>query len=462
MVDTNNSSSLRDYLNLLESTGNLVHFNEELSTRFEIPAAIKYIARHKRKTVVFEHVQDYDIPVVGNLFASRQHLAVALGVREEQLEQEIISRVEKPVQPKIVDSAPVQEVVIRENIDIQKIIPVLTHHEKDAGPYFTSAVAIAKDPETGIRGMGVHRIQIKGKDKIAILLASPPLSNFLSKAEQSGKFLEIAIALGVDPLTFLGSVFFAPEGIDKFDIAGGLQQAPVELVKCLSLDLEVPSNAEFILEGHIIPGKREVDGPFGETTGYYMTFDSPTGKITSITHRSKPLYYGLVPFIGEEEVIFQAISRPRLLDSCRESLPDILIKDLNIAITGAICLVQIHKRRDDDAPRIIDHLLSTPQVKTAVVVDEDVDIFDQREINWAMVTRVRPDIDVIIKSGQAGLLIDPSVEELSRNEDGRSVGKTAKLGIDATKPLKESARYEKIGVPDEVQQKILKLMAAIK
>ena len=458
----NKSGSLRNYLALLEGTGNLVHFNEELSTRFEIPAAIKYIARHKRKTVIFDHVQHYDIPVVGNLFASRRHLAIALAVREDQLEQEITSRVENPIQPKIVASAPVQEVVIRENIDIQKTIPVLTHHEKDAGPYFTSAVVIARDPETGIRGMGVHRIQIKDRDKIGILLASPPLSNFLNKAEKSGESLEIAIALGVDPLTFLGAVFFAPEGIDKFDIAGGLHQAPVELVKGCSTDLEVPANAEFVLEGYLVPGQREVEGPFGETTGYYLTFDSPIGQITSITHRSRPLYYGLVPFIGEEEVIFQAISRPRLLKTFRESLPDVSIKDLNIVLTGAICVVQIRKKRDDDAPRIIDLLLSTPQAKMAVVVDEDIDIFDQHEVNWAMVTRVRPDSDVIIKPGQPGLSIDPSAEELTRNEDGRSVGKTAKLGIDATKPLKESARYEKTGVPAEVQQKILRLMEVIK
>ncbi len=462
MISMNQPWNLRTYLALLESTGNLVHFQEELSTRYEIPAAIKYIAQHCAKTVLFDRVQNYDIPVVGNLFASRKHLAIAFGVREDQLEQTCLSRAGNPIKPRMVDSGPVQEVIIRDNIDIQRAIPVLTYHEKDAGPYFTSAITIAKDLETGMRGMGVHRIQIKSKDTIGILLATPPLSSFLSKTEKAGKPLDIAIVLGVDPLTFCAAVYSAPEGIDKLDIAGGLMQAPVELVKCRSVDLEVPANAEFVLEGHLIPGQREVEGPFGETTGYYFAFDSPVGKITAITHRSRPLYYGLVPFIGEEEFLFQTVSRPRMLNSVRESLPDVLVEDLNVAVTGSVCMVQIRKQTEEDTLRVIDYLMSTPQVKIAVVVDEDVNIFDQREINWAIVTRVRPDKDLIIKSGFSGLSIDPSVEKLAAGELGRSIGKTAKLGIDATKPLKELALFEKIGVPAEVQQKILRLMEVVK
>lgn len=462
MVPTGQFSDLRDFLNVLEATANLVHFGEELSTWCEIPAAIEYIARHIGKTVVFNKVKGYGIPVVGNLFATRKHLAIAFRVREEELEQTYLTRAENPIKPKMVDTGPVQEMVTKDDVDIQQSIPVLTYHEKDVGPYMTSAVTVAKDPETGIRGMGVHRIQIKSRDTIGIFLATPPLSNFLAKSEAAGEPLDIAIASGVDPLTFCAAIFSAPKGVDKFDIAGGFAQAPTELVKCCSVDLEVPANAEFVLEGHIIPRVREREGPFGESTGYYMTFDNPVGKITAITHRSKPIYYGLVPFTGEEEILAQIMTRRYLFKTTREAVPDVSVLDLSSLGIAGLCVVQIDKKREEDALKVIDHLLLAPHVKVGVVVDRDVNIFELNEVAWAITTRVRPDKDVTIKSGLPGSVIDPSVGGLEKGELGRLVGQSAKLGIDATKPLKELANFERIGMPAEVEEKILRLMEVIK
>lgn len=462
MVSTRQFSDLRIFLNVLEATGNLVHFREELSTWCEIPAAMGYIARSMGKTVIFDRVKGYGIPVVGNLFVSQKNLAIAFGVREEELEETYLARAENPIKPMVVGSGSVQEVIIKDDIDIQRHIPVLTYHEKDAGPYMTSAVTIAKDPETGIRGMGVHRVQIKGKDTVGIFLANPPLSDFLAKSEVSGKPLDITIVAGVDPLTFCAAIFPAPKAVDKFDIAGGFAQAPVELLKCCSVDLEVPANAEFVLEGQTIPRLREKEGPFGESTGYYFTFDSPVAKITAITHRSKPIYDGLVPFTGEGRILAQIMTRPYLPKTIREAVPDVKVRDLSAIGPGGLCVVQIDKKNEDDAVKVINHLLPVPRTKVVVVVDEDVNIFEMNEIMWAIVTRVRPDQDLIIKSGLPGSVIDPSVSGLNKIELGRLVGSTAKVGIDATKPLKELASYERIGVPAEVNKKILRLIEVIK
>ena len=450
---------LRGFLKRLEASDELIRLGEELSTEYEIPAAIKYIARHKGKAVLFERVKGYDSPVVANLLGRARLLAIAFGVEEDKLEQTFMTRAQNPVKPVMVDHAAVQEVVIDSGIDICRTIPVLTHHERDAGPYMTSAITIAKDPETGIRGMGLHRIQVKDKDTIGIFLATPPLSHFLAKADRLDKPLEIAIASGVDPLTFCAGIFFAPQGIDKFDIAGGFTEAAIELVKCRSVDVEVPANAEFVLEGYVIPRRREKEGPFGESSGYYLAYDNPVAKIKVITHRTKPIYHALMPFTGEEEILLGVMRLPFTIREIQNALPQVKVQRINLRATGEICIVQIDKRTEDDALKVIDYLLSDSFVKMAVVTDGDVDISELDEVAWAVATRVRPDKDVVIKSGLPGIMIDPSVAGTEFTPDGSlQIGRTAKIGINATKPLGELERFERIDVPPEVRDRISKML----
>jgi 2,5-furandicarboxylate decarboxylase 1 len=284
----------------------------------------------------------------------------------------------------------------------------------------------------------------------------------LSKAEKMNKPLEFAIASGVDPLTFLAAIFYAPEGVDKFEIAGGFAEAPIDLVKCRSVDVEVPADAEFILEGYITPGIREKEGPFGESSGYYLPYDNPVGKIKVITHRSRPIYHGLMPFTPEESVLMEIMMTPYLRETIEKALPEVKVKTLSLWGVGEICVVQIEKRREEYPPKIIDYLLSNPFIKIAAVTDVDVDISDMWEIAWALATRVRPDKDIAIKSDLPGSMIDPSVRGLETAELAIMIGKTAKIGINATKPLKELERFEKIGVPAKVEEKILRLLEVLK
>ncbi len=344
---------LRSFLIDLETAGELVRVSEELSPQWEIAAAITAIAQKQGKAALFEKVKGYDVPVVGNLLGSTRRLAIALDVKENDIAAAFLEARNKPVKPKVIASAPVQEVVIDSDIDILKTMPVLIHHQRDAGPYFTCAFVVAKDPETGVRGLGIHRIQVKGQDRIGILLSSPPLSDFLAKAERQDKPLEIAIVSGADPVMYFTSPQFAAEGVDKYDIAGGLAREPVELVACKSVDVEVPAHAEFVLEGYVIPHQSEREGPFGESTGYYLTYNNPVARIKVITHRSDPVYHALVPFGFEEPVLHI----PGFEVDAMSWLQGILPSTRRVYCPSfGVTYVQIEKQTEEDVSKVINAL----------------------------------------------------------------------------------------------------------
>ena len=447
-------NDIREFIRRLEDKGELIHIRERLSPKFEIPAFLKYLSKERNVAVFFDDVEDYKISVVGNLLGSKSRLALAMGVSERDVPGKYLSSRKSSVKPIVINDGPVKEVEILKDIDITKTIPVLTHHERDSGPYFTCGITIAKDPETGIRGMGIHRIQVKDKNTIGIFLATPPLSHFLSKAEEKGKPLEIAIVVGNDPLTFFSSVIWAPIGVDKLDIAGGLAGRAVELVKCSTVDMEVPAHSEFVLEGSIIPGERQEEGPFGESTGYYFTYHNPVAKISAITHRKDAIYQALMPFTSEEAVLLDFSWEMDNLKEIQEVNP--LVKKIHLLNMGLMAVVQIRKGSDEDGRQIIGKLFSSPFIKVIIVVDEDVDPYDPQDVSWAISTRVQPDRDVLIRSGMDGMMIDPSTSggKVSGEFSSTLISKTSKIGIDATKPLREYDRYAKIDIPERVRSKV--------
>ena len=443
---------LRSFISSLDEAGEIIKIEEELSPTFEIAAALRYLDRRNDKVILFSRVKGYTIPIVGNLFQSYRSIATALDIKDSQkVMDEYWKRSSARIKPEIEKSAPVKEVILKGDIDILKVMPVLTHHEKDAGPYFSSAVTIAKDPQTGIRGMGIHRIQVKGKNKIGIFLGTPPLSRFLSLSDAKGKPLEIAIIIGVDPLTFLASITYAPEGIDKFDLAGGLRGKPVELVKGETVDIEVPRYAEFVMEGQILPGVRETEGPFGESGGAYLTVQNPVAHINCVYHRKQPIYHALMPFNKENGIITNLVWEATQLDDIQLSLP--AVKKVHLwGSVGEVAVVQIEKYGEDDGRKIIKDLFNLlTRAKGIIVVDTDIDIQDPYEVEWAVFTRFQVDRDLLTISGVPGSVLDPSA-------DG---GLTSKWGLDATKPLKEAEKYEHIAPPSWAMEKVKTLLNSI-
>ena len=443
---------LRSFISDLDEAGEIVKIEAELSPAFEIAAALRYFDRRNDKAILFNQVKGYTVPIVGNLFQSYRSIAAAFGVGDyRKALDEYRKRSSARIKPEVQRSGPVKEVTVKGDIDILKVMPVLTHHEKDAGPYFSSAVTISRDPQTGIRGMGIHRIQVKEKNKIGIYLGSPPLSRFLSISEAKGIPLEIAIVIGMDPLTFLASITYAPEGIDKFDMAGGLRGKPVELVKGETINIEVPRHAEFVMEGQILPGVRETEGPFGESGGAYLTVQNPVAHINCVYHRKQPLYHALMPFNKENGIITNLVWEATQLDNIQRSLP--AVKNVLLwGSMGEIAFVQIEKNADDDGRRIIKDLFNLiPRAKGIILVDTDIDIQDPYEVEWAVFTRFQVDRDLLTVAGVPGSALDPSA-------DG---GLTSKWGVDATKPLKEAGKYARISPPAWAMEKVKALLSSI-
>jgi 2,5-furandicarboxylate decarboxylase 1 len=444
---------LGEFVRALKKAKEILVVKDKLSAKFEIPAALRHADRTNQACLYFPNVKGSSVPILGGVFATRARLALAMGVREDRLMEAYLQRRQKPIAPVLRKSGPVQEVV-EKKVDILKTIPVLTHHQKDVSPYITTGVSIAKDPETGLRSIGLHRIEVKDGQTLGIYLGSPPLSSFFRKADAMGKPMPIAIALGPDPLTFFSSVIFAPSGVDKLDIAGGLAKRPVELVKCQSVDLEVPAHAQFVVEGEVLPGIRQKEGPFGESTGYYFTFDNPVIKVKAVTHRKEPIYHALMAFGHEESVLLNFSWESDQLRAMKEQFPEVKKVHFPPITLSLMGIVQVAKTDDARIRPIIEHLFEAGRAtKVAIVVDEDVDPEDPREIQWALATRFQPDRDIFTESNKPGLGIDPSA---GANQ------LTSKIGIDATKPMGKLKEFEKIDVPPAAMAKAKRILSSLK
>ncbi|MDA8211067.1 MAG: UbiD family decarboxylase [Clostridia bacterium] len=435
---------LRGFLEHLRGMGDVLTVQEEVDRKFELSAVLRQVATGEGPVVVFENIRGFSgIRVVGNVLGSRRRVTEALGSPGGELLETFISRRNRPIEPTILDSGPVKEVVLTGGIDLHRLLPAPVFHEKDAGPYLTAGIAIARDPETGQQSMGIHRVAIKGKDRLGIFLANPPLAHYLARAEKLGRPLDIAIALGVDPLLMLASIVkHTPGDPDKFVVAGGLRGEAVKLVPGESVKVNVPAFAEIVLEGQILPGLREAEGPFGESTGHYFINDSPVIQVTAVTHRRNPLLQVVLPWAMEPDLLLSLGSGSEVYAGLKALAPK--VKDL--ALVPGTCTFHAVVAVEEGASRgevrrIINLALNLDRrMKQVTVVDDDVDIHDFREVAWAVATRFQADRDTLILTGLDSYVIDPSVQP---------GGATAKLGLDATKKQRGDTAdsYEKIRVP---------------
>jgi 2,5-furandicarboxylate decarboxylase 1 len=445
------TKDLRQFLDLLSKKDELVIVREELAPVYEIPLLLRAIDRERGKAALIRKVKGYTVPVLGNVLGSRKRLALALGTTEEKLRTEYQRRREKPISPILKSKGPVHEVVHEGKINIRQVLPILTHFERDVAPYITAGLTVSRDPESGLQSVGLHRVQILGEDRLTISLHSPPLSEFLRKATERGESLPVAIVVGNDPLTFFASVIFAPRGVNKFDIAGGLAKRPIEMVPCKLVNLSVPAHAEFVLEGVVEPGARANDGPFGESTGYYITYESALVRIHAITHKRNPIYQGLVPFGGEETVLINFSWEADRLAGLQKEFPSVLAVHFVLRTLGLVAIVQMDRAKEDRPKEALDALLkASPFTKVAIAVDEDISPQDFADIFWVLGSRFQPQNDVSIQSDAPGLAIDPSV--LPGNL-------SSKIAIDATRRPEEKEKYARLDFPKATVRKLGRLIA---
>ncbi len=444
-------NDLRNFLNKCD--GDLLKVSDAVDPRFEI-AALLSETQSSGEAVLFENIEGYpDARVVGNLLSSRQRMARALGTTEEDLNQTYLNAKENAVEPvQCGGPAPVKQVVHKAPKDILSILPILTHYENDAAPYITSGVVFAKDPKTGRRAMGIHRMMFHGGNKLGIFLANPPLSLYLAEAEAAGQPLEVAVALGVDPATLIASVVkVGPTGPDKVEIAGGLRGSPVQLTTGETIDMDIPACAEVVIEGKVLPGERMDEGPFGENTGYYFSGNSPVFEVTAILHRKDFIYSALCPWTTDVDNLLSLAAGTELLGQLQAQTHGVCDLELVTGTCAFTAVISVNGLTGPDIRRVIHLALALDRrLKIVTVVDDDVDIRNAREVSWAMATRYQPGRDTVILEDMEGYVIDPSADPDGNNSN---------VGFDATRG--EQTTNPKIAFPSEAVQKAKEILKKV-
>ncbi len=393
--------------------------------------AAKILHEHQDKTVFFERVEGSKLKVVGNLCPSRERICSVLGTNREAYIKHVLKAIDNPIEPKVVDEAPCYEVKEKD----LNALPILWHFRGDAGRYMTSSIVIAKDPEYG-RNASVHRLLVLDGHRVSARLVERHLFLYQKRAEERGEPLEVAIAIGVHPAVMYSAAYSVPQGYDEFRLASALLRRPLEMARCKTVDLEVPAASEVVLEGRILPGERVAEGPFVDITGTYdIVRQQPVIEITHIAHRKNAIYHAILPSGMEHRMLMGMPREPKIYSQVSKAVDvtNVCLTDGGVNwLHGAI---SIRKKTEEDPRKAIQLALQAhPSMKHVVIVDEDIDIFDPKSLEFALATRFQADEDIVLIKNAKGSSLDPSAKE---------DGITAKTGFDATKPLAEKEAFER-------------------
>ena len=478
-------NDINEFVTVLEKERMLARITEPVSPDLEIAAITDRVSKSPGggPALLFQNPTGYDMPVAINLFGSMRRMCMALGVESlddlgQQIEElttpklpsgifdamkmlPMVSRL-KDVLPKTVRDGPCQEVV-RKNGTLDEI-PILKCWPEDGGRYITLPMVFTKDPVTGMRNVGTYRMQVfDGRSTGMHWQRHKGGAQHYRVAEKMGKRMPVAVALGPDPALAFSATAPMPEGLDELMLAGFLRRDRVKLVKCITQDLEVPANAQIILEGYVEPGERRREGPFGDHTGFYSHPDDyPIFHITCITQRKRPTYLTTVVGIPPMEDFYLGKASERIfLPLIKKTLPEIV--DMSFPAAGIfhnLVIISIDKRYPGHARKIMSACWGLGQLmfsKTVIVVDKDVDVQNEAEVAWIVGTHYDPERDIQFTRGP--------VDDLEDASDMPAYG--SKMGIDATRkwpsegftrnwPKKISTTPEAAAKADEVWDKIRK------
>lgn len=440
---------LRSFLDLVKrrKPDDLVIVSREVNPAYEITAIAAKLDRagKRRPVLVFENVRGTSFPVLTNLHASRSRLAASMNTPPDEMLRTYLRAMEKPIPPKVVATGPVKEVVkTGAEIDLYAL-PQIVHHQGDAGPYITAAISFARDPEDETWNCAYNRLMIQGRDRTSIhLTTGKHLWEFHRRAEAKSQPLPVAFAIGVHPAIALGSLAIGSIDEDERAIMGGLFGEPLELVKCETSDVLVPAHAEMVIEAEILPHQRVAEGPFGEFTGYSLgERQREVVQVNAITHRRAAFFQDISVAHLDHLLLSTIPMEANLYRAVRAMVPSVRAVRVPSPFT---CYVSIEQRIPGQAKNAIMAVLGADlYMKRVVVVDEDVDVFDDRQMTWAIGTRCQPDRDITIVTNARGSDLDPSARE---------DGYTAKWGVDATAKPSLAAYTPRHRVPPDVWTRI--------
>lgn len=435
------SQMLRAVLERLEKKGDLTICSKEVDPKFELGAVLTYF--NNEKPILFNNVKGSKIPVAGAVYGNRQIICDLIDTDMEGRLLKIMEAIANPKPYKIVDKGPVQENIVTKNIDLMRLFPIPTSNEHDSAPYITAGMIAYEDIERGKVHMAVRRFQVNKGNSINVLVsgASPHMLKALKECEERKRDLECAVILGYDAYLLLSSqISSAKYGLDKYEVDSAMRGEPLEVLKCHSSDLLVPAQAEIVLEGVIKPGKKGKEGPFAELMGYYSEAGlSPLMDVTAVMHRNNPVFQHAFP-CREEHLAYGIIKEVELYAALKNIVD---VKDINLTLGGGCRLhaaISIRKRNEGDGKSaVLAALGAYKDIKHVIVVDDDVNIYDSMDLEFALSSRFQASKDMIVIPGALGSPLEASHVEQ---------GTTDKVGFDATKPLGERAgMYARAVIP---------------
>jgi UbiD family decarboxylase len=431
--------SLRSFLEKMEERKEVLHIQDEVSTNFEISYIMKSFDNNG-PILFFEKVEGTETKIVANVCGTRRRICDALGVDQDQLYNRLLEAWRSPKKPRIVDDGAVKEVV--EEPDLLRI-PVLTHYERDAGAYITSAVVHAKSLDGTIENVSVHRLQVLDERHLAIRLVPRHLYKLWHMAKEAETDLDVAISIGVHPTVMLAAASSPPFGVCEFDVANALLSDTLRLVKCKYVDAYAPADAELVLEGRISASKEVSEGPFVDITGTYdVERKQPVVEVVNIMHRQDYIYQALLPSSMEHKLLMGLPFEAAIYEAVSKVVPKVYAVNLSVGGGGWLhAIIAIEKQLDGDGKNaLLAAFAAHPSLKHAVVVDSDIDVFNLSDVEWAIATRFQADEDLLVIENVRGSTLDASANQ--------ETGLTTKMGLDATRPLsKPKEKFERAKIP---------------
>ena len=458
--------SLEEFVEALEKANELRRVRTKVSTELEIAEIMRrlmYDRANHQPAVLFENVEGYSIPVLGNAFGSIRRLQIALDTDDFcEIGNRIVdlTKMKLPVGvlnkikmlpklseladygPKVVEMGPVTEIIKNEKQSSLNSLPVIKSFSEDAGKFITFGLTVSKHPESQVRNVGVYRIQIIDQKKGLLhwQIHKRGAQHFEILREQKKK-IEVAIIIGADPATIFAAVAPIPEGMDKFLFAGITRKKGIKMVKCKTIDLEVPANAEIVLEGYVDPDEIRMEGPFADHTGYYTPPEPyPVFNLTGMMQKRNPIY--LTTVVGKpilEDAYLGKVVERSFLPLIRLFQPEVI--DFSMPPAGwfqGLAIISIKKQYPGQAKKVMMGLWGMGQLaltKLFIVVDHDIDVHSIDDVIWAVTTRTDPRRDTTILDSMPTDTLDPA---------SPIVNLGSKMGIDATTKWKEEGYTRQI------------------
>jgi 2,5-furandicarboxylate decarboxylase 1 len=448
--------SLRDFLEQIEKSKQLIHLKDKISRRFETSYVIRSFDLNG-PVLMFENIEGFEGRVVANVCGTRERIVSAVNAGNCGLYRRLMEAWRSSVRPKIVEESEVEQ-VREKTVNLLKV-PVLTHFEKDAGPYITSAIVHAKDQDGKIENVSVHRLQVLGKKHLAIRLVPRHLFKLWNTAKAAGKDLDVAISVGVHPAVLLAASSPMPFGVNEFDVANSLLDNRLRLINCKHVDACAPAESEFVLEGKISVTKEIPEGPFVDVTGTYdVQRMQPIIEIVGVVHRRDYIYQALLPSSVEHQLLMGLPHETLIWEAVSKVVPSVGCVNLTVGGCGWLtAVISVEKQVEGDGKNALFAAFAAhPSLKHAVIVDLDIDVFSPNEVEWAIATRFQASEDLVVVPNVRGSTLDSSANQ--------ETGLTSKMGIDATRPFskpKEKFERAKICVDKRIAKIAEKMIGCV-